>query len=285
MKSGAYGGSFLTTVKLEKPIKAEGFGFMTAYTYSSAKDYISAGSIAASSWTGNRSIRGNNHPDLTYSDNDMHSRLIGNLNYRKEIAKTAAFQFSLYAQSQNQNRLSYTYSGDMNGDNISGNDLLYIPKNTDEMNFQAYSITVNGAPVNFSVDDQKAAFENYINQDNYLSKNRGTYAQRNGLLLPMVTRFDLSTMLEVFQMVGGKRHTIQFRADVFNIGNFINNKWGVGYVVNTTAPLAARGYNPLDGKPIYRVNTVNNSINYNTYRRGTNLIDVWQAQFGVRYIF
>ncbi len=285
MKSGPYGGSFLTTVKLEKPIKAEGFGFMTAYTYSSVKDYISAGSIAASSWTGNRTVRGNNRPDLTYSDNDMHSRLIGNINYRKEIANTAAFQFSLYGQSQNQGRVSYTYSGDMNGDNISGNDLLYIPKNTDEMNFQAYSITVNGAPVNFSVDDQKNAFEKYINQDGYLSKNRGTYVQRNGLLLPMVTRFDLSAQLEVFQKVAGKRHTIQFRADIFNIGNFINNKWGVGYVVNATSPLAARGYDPTTGRPVFRMNTVNNSINYATYRRGTSLIDVWQAQFGVRYIF
>ena len=30
---------------------------------------------------------------------------------------------------------SYTYSGDMNGDGVSGNDLIYVPRNQSEMNF------------------------------------------------------------------------------------------------------------------------------------------------------
>jgi hypothetical protein len=33
------------------------------------------------------------------------------------------------------------------------------------------------------------------------------------------------------------------------------------------------------------MNTVSNSLSYETYRRGTSLADVWQAQFGIRYIF
>jgi hypothetical protein len=275
----------MTTFKLEKPVRSKGIGFMVAYTYSSVKDYITAGSIAFSSWRDNRTVRGNNRPDISFSDNDIRSRLIGNISYRTEVFKHAAFQVSLFGQSQNQGRVSYTYSGDMNGDGLVGNDLIYIPRNTSEMNFEQYSATVSGQTVVYTVDAQKEAFERYISQDPYLSQNRGTYAQRNGLLLPMVTRFDLSAMLELFSNVGKQRHTIQLRADIFNIGNLINSAWGVGYVVNNTSPLAARGYTPATGQPVFRMNRVNNSLNYETYRRGTSLIDVWQAQFGIRYIF
>jgi hypothetical protein len=285
LKSGPYGGSFMTTVKVEKPIRNEGLGFMLAYNYGSTRDFISAGSIAFSSWRDNRTVRGNNDPDIAFSNNDVRHRIVGYLGYRKEIFKTAAFQVTLYGNSENQGRASYTVSGDLNGDGIAGNDLIYVPRGKDEMNFQQYSITVNNQPVVLTAQAQADAFEAFIAQDPYLSERRGQYAERNGLLLPMVTRFDLSAMIELFRNIGKQRHTIQLRADVFNIGNLINSAWGVGYVTNNTAPLAARGYNPATGAPIYRMNTVSNSLNYETYRRGTSLADVWQAQFGIRYIF
>jgi hypothetical protein len=170
----------------------------------------------------------------------------------------------------------------MNGDGIQGNDLIYVPRNQSEMNFEQY--TASGTV--FTVQAQREAFDRYINNDPYLRTRRGQYAERNGLLLPMVTRFDLSAMLELFTNIGGNRHTIQLRADIFNIGNLINSAWGVGYVVNNTAPLQARGVNPTTGVPIFRMNPINNTqLQYDTYRRGTSLIDVWQAQFGIRYIF
>ena len=281
MKSGPFGSNVMATFKIEKAIRSKGLGWMVAYNYGSTKDYISAGSIAFSTWRDNRSVNGNNRPDLSFSDNDIRSRLIGNINYRVELAKTAAFQISLFGQSQNQGRTSYTYSGDMNGDGLAGNDLIYVPKDQSEMNFEQY--TANS--ITFTVQQQKDAFETFINQDPYLSTIRGKYTKRNGLKLPMVTRFDLSAMVELFRNIGKQRHTIQFRADIFNIGNMITPKAGVGYVVNNTAPMAARGYNATTGVPVYRMNAVNNSLNYTTYRRGTGLIDVWQAQLGIRYIF
>jgi hypothetical protein len=285
LKSGPYGGSFMFTAKLEKPVRATGFGFMVAYNYGSTRDFISAGSIAFSSWRDNRTVRGNNLPDISFSDNDTRHRVIGNLSYRAEVFKTAAFQVTLGMQSQNQGRATYTVSGDLNGDGLAGNDLIYVPRNKSEMNFQQYTGTVNNQTVTYTVAAQQDAFEAYINQDPYLRTRRGQYAERNGYLLPMVSRFDLSAMLELFRNIGKNRHTIQLRADVFNVGNLINSAWGVGYVVNNTSPLAARGYTVATGAPIYRMNTVNGNLSYNSTRRGTSLIDVWQAQFGVRYVF
>jgi hypothetical protein len=168
----------------------------------------------------------------------------------------------------------------MNGDGLNGNDLLYIPRNTAVMNF--LSSTANG--VTFTADQQRAAFEAYIMQDEYLKNNRGKVAERNGVLQPYIVRFDFSTQLELFRNIGKNRHTIQLRADIFNIGNLLNSAWGVSNFVNTFNPLAAAGVD-ANGIPQFRMNRVNNSIDYTTYRKGTGLGDVWQGQLGLRYIF
>jgi hypothetical protein len=179
----------------------------------------------------------------------------------------------------------------MNGDGISGNDLMYIPKDQSqaEMNFQQYTNTTNG--VTYTIQEQKDAFEAFIQQDSYLRKHRGEIAKRNGVLMPMLTRFDLSAMVELFKNIGKQKHTIQFRADIFNVGNLINNKWGVADLINNTAPIAARA--PLSSAPnvpLFRMNIANsntssNNIKYETYRQGTSIADVWQGQIGIRYIF
>jgi hypothetical protein len=284
LSSRPYGANISTTIKLEKPLQ-KGLSWMVAYNFGRTKDFASAGSIAFSSFTSPRTVNGNNQPGYSFSDNDVRHRVIGNITYRKELAKTVALQVSLFGQAQNQGRFSYGYSGDMNGDGISGNDLLYIPKDQSqfEMNFEQYTTTINNVSTVITVQQQKDAFEAYINQDPYLKANRGKVAQRNGALQPMLARFDLSAMVELFRNIGGNRHTIQLRADVFNVGNMINNKWGVADIVNTTSPLAARP--AVNNVPVFRMNLVNNTLNYNTYRKGTAIGDVWQAQLGIRYIF
>lgn len=278
LSSRPYGANTSVTLKIEQPLK-KGISWMIAYNFGSTKDYSSSSTIAFSSFTSTRTVNGNNLPGYSYSDNDTRHRVIGNITYRKEFAKAAALQISLYGQSQSLGRFSYGYSNDMNLDGISGNDLLYIPKDQSEMNFDA----ITGATP-FTVQQQKDAFEAYIQNNSYLKNHRGEVAKRNGVLQPMLTRFDLSAMVEIFKNIGKQRHTIQFRGDIFNIGNMIKNSWGVAHVTNTTSPLA---YSRVDasGLPYFRMNTVNNSLTYETYRKGTSIADVWQAQLGIRYIF
>lgn len=278
LASRPYGSNTSATFKIEKPTQ-KGLSWMVAYNFGRTKDYSSASTIAFSSFTSTRTVNGNNLPDNSFSDNDIRHRVIGNITYRKEFAKAAALQVSLFAQTQNQGRFSFGYSNDMNGDGISGNDLLYIPKDQSEMNFDAITGTTP-----FSVQQQKDAFEAFIQNNSYLKNHRGQVAQRNGVLQPMLTRFDLSAMVELFHNFGKQRHTIQFRADIFNIGNMLNHKWGVAYVTNTTSPLQLSRVDAT-GVPYFKMNTVNNSLTYETYRKGTSIADVWQGQFGIRYIF
>jgi len=283
MKSGSYGGGFMGTLKVEKPLKSKGFGWLAAYNFGYTRDFINAGSIASSSWTGNKSVNGNNRPDIAFSDYDVRNRLIANINYRTEVSKNVAVQFSLFYEGRNWGRFSYAYSGDMNGDGINGNDLMYIPTadQVASMKFENYSL----GGVTQTQAMQQAAFENFISQDKYLSSKRGGYAERNGVLMPTVNRFDVSAVVELFRNMGKDRHTIQLRADIFNVGNLINSNSGVAYVINTTTPIAFQAIDNTSGLPVFRMNAVNNSLNYSTYRKGTSVADVWQAQFGIRYIF
>ena len=99
--------------------------------------------------------------------------------------------------------VSYVFNGDMNGDGFAGNDLIYIPRDTGEMNFVTFTHT-NGRV--FTAAEQAAAFEAYIQQDPYLSKHRGEYAERGALLLPMFNRMDFSLIQDVFRNIGGKRN-------------------------------------------------------------------------------
>lgn len=294
MKSGTYGGGIMTTLKLEKPMKVQGLSWMGAYTFGYTRDYISAGSIAYSSWSGNKSVNGNNDVGIAFSDNDVRNRLIANVNYRKEFKNIGALQVSLFYEGKNWGRFSYWYGSDMNGDGVSGNDLMYIPRNMSEMSFENYvyqenrtNVAVDGSAT-ITVAQQAQAFENYINQDKYLSQHRGEYVQRNGILMPTVNRFDISVVFDKYLMVGKSKHTIQLRADIFNVGNLISSNSGVGYFVNTNTPLSY-STTTAAGVPVFRMNPVNmngtRTLNYGTYSKGTSITDTWQAQFGIRYIF
>ncbi len=279
------GYSYSFTAKLEKPMD-KGFSAMAAYNFGVSTDLIQGGSIAFSSWRDNVSVMGNNLPDLAFSDNDQRHRIIGAISYRKEWAKWAATQVSLFFESRNIGRFSYVYSGDMNGDQQTANDLIFVPNKATDLIFLANTVTLADGVTRrtYTPEEQSAALESYISQDEYLSSRRGQYAERNGVIMPWVTRADFSIVQDFFVKVGGKRNTIQLRADIFNVGNLINQNWGNSVSINTRTPLIPAGVN-AQGVPQFRMQAISGLLPTSTYRTGTGIGDVWQAQLGVRYIF
>jgi len=282
------GYSYSATAQLEKPFR-NGFFARVAYNFGVAKDIMGLGSTAGSAYTGVRTVQGNNYPELAYSDNDQRHRVIGSVSYRKEYAGFGATQISIFSEARNQARFSYTYGGDMNGDGITFNDLIYIPNNANELTFLPIS-TGSGADAStlFSAEQQQAAFEAYIKQDSYLNERRGQYAERNGAVLPWVFNTDFSLVQEFFVNVGGKRNTLQLRGDVLNFGNLLNSNWGGGTRFINQNPLVAAGVNE-QGIPQYRMATTGTGANQRLLNASTEssaaLTDVWRAQIGVRYIF
>lgn len=277
------GYNYSVTFKLEKPF-SNNWSAMVAYNFSETKDVMSAGSIAFSSWRDNRSVNGNNLPDLSFSDQDQRHRIIASGTYRLVYGNNDKFStlFSAFLQTGNQGRYSYFYSNDMNGDQLTNNDLIYIPNKAEDLNWKDI---VSSGNVLYSVNDQIAAFNALLESDKYLSENRGKYAARNGALLGWITTIDLSIQQNFSVGAPGKKHTLQLRMDMYNFGNMINNKWGVSKAVNFPNLLRYEGVD-ANNNPIYTMNRDRNNkliSQVTDYRAG--LEDVWQLQFGVRYIF
>ena len=173
----------------------------------------------------------------------------------------------------------------MNGDGGTNNDLIYIPRNASEMNFEQY--TSSGKT--FTVAEQIAAWDAYIENDEYLRRNRGNYAERGAAKLPMVFKADLSIVQEVFANFLGKRNSLQFRVDVINFGNLLNKEWGVGEKFtyssnNNVQPLIARPTG-TDGKALYRFRNTGTALKTDPLTPDNSLNDVWQLQFSLRYNF
>ena len=287
------------TLKLEMPYRKGLWGSL-AWTTSNATDFMSAGSIASGSWTGARSVNGNNDLRLSNSDFNFPNRIVGLFGYRLDYGGEfgGSTSFSIGYVGSQAGAYSYTISGDMNRDLVNNNELIFIPKAGSDLKFanitksdlnSALRGTATANDVVFTEAQQQAALEAYIKQDKYLSANRGKYAERNASVLPMLHRFDLSVVQEFFVKVKGKRNTLQFRADILNFGNMLDNSWGVSQRVINPQILAYSTINSA-GEPVYKLATQKNVdgstiLIKDTYQNNSSVFDVWQAQIGLRYIF
>jgi hypothetical protein len=274
------------TLKLEYPYQRGIFGSF-AWTTSTAIDYMSAGSIASGSWTGARSVNGNNDLSLSNSDFLSPNRLVGLLGYRLEYGKGfgGATSFTLGYVGNQGNPFSYTIGGDMNGDRISNNELIFVPNKGSDIKVAPLVVGTR----TYTEAEQQAAFDSYIGQDEYLSSRKGQYAERNGSFIPMLNRLDLSVVQDIYVKVKGKKNTIQIRADILNFGNLLNNEWGVSQRATIPTILNYSSTNAA-GEPVYKLATQrladgSTILARDTYQYNSSVFDVWSAQLGIRYIF
>ena len=268
---------------LEKPWSNNWYA-KVGYMYGVAKNTIDPGSIAFGSWNNNQHAGNPNNPGVGYSANSPGNRLFGAFSYKLEYFDFGATTVTLFFDYFSPGNGSYTFSGDLNGDGGTSNDLIYIPKDKSEMNFEQYSVTVGTNTITFTPEQQADAWEAFIQQDPYLSKNRGKYAERNAAFLPMVFRADLSLVQEFTQKFLGYKNSLQFRVDVLNLTNLLNKNWGVGQTFTTTQPLIARGAD-ADGKALYRLANIGGELIKSSFRKTAFIDDVWRIQIGIRYLF
>ena len=285
LSNQAVGYSWVASFSLERPF-ANGLFMKAAYSYGESKNTVDAGSIASGSWFGNPITSDPNNPAVGYSSNFMGHRAFVTASYSKDFFKFGNTSFSIFWEGRTIGNASYVVGGDLNNDGGTSNDLIYIPATKAEMNFQAF--TASG--VTFTAAQQADAWEAYILQDKYLSANRGGYAQRGAVIMPMVYRADLSFAQQLFTNIGGKRNTLEFRMDILNVGNLLDSDYGVGKTFNSTQPIvvpsaAQGGVASADGRPQYRMRNFGTSLVSETYRATAGVADVWRMQFGLRYIF
>ncbi|GAA4271891.1 carboxypeptidase regulatory-like domain-containing protein [Aquimarina gracilis] len=266
------------TIKAQKTFE-NGLYASIAYNYLNSKDVNSIEAEITGDAFDFNAISGNANDDvLSYSRYGDTHRIIGiatkNWTYGKNKQwGTTVSGFFEYAQG---GRFNYLYAGNINNDSsFQNNDLLYIPTSAEieQMNFDESRGVSEAA--------QREALEAYIQQDDYLSDNRGEYAERYAALAPWRSRVDLKLLQDFnFQLANGKTNTIQFSLDILNFGNFINSDWGVIQEPRANQ-LIGVSVDPVTNEPLY-------SFDPNvteTFTSDSSLQSRWQMQFGLRYIF
>ena len=261
-----------------KIAKAFDFGVTAnmAYTNVVSKDLTSIpAEIAADAFQRNPTVDGPNSAIYSYSRYGLKHRVISSAVYKKTYGKMSS-SVAMFFETGVGNRYSFTYAGDLNGDAIGNNDLLYVPEDANDIHFGT-SVDANGLLIEAAdAAVQWAALDAFIEQDEYLSTRRGKYAERNGAMLPWFSQLDLKAV----QDVSFGLHTLQLSLDVMNIGNMINSAWGVRQLSTTWNPITVNGVD-ANGVPYFSFNTALED----SYVDDTSIASKWQMQFGVHYLF
>jgi hypothetical protein len=278
IKNTQLGYSYALTATVSKAFD-NGLFASLSYTNSDSRSVNDGGSIAQSQWR-DRFVSGDPNENVASYSSYMQAHRINaygsyKLNYLNEKASTTfGFTYSVAPAG----RFSYTYSGDMNGDNQTTNDLMYIPRGEGEILLRDLGT--------YTAAQQWNDLDKFIKQDAYLNSRRGQYAERNGAELPWTANFDFKVIQDFYINVGGKKNTLQFTLDVFNAGNYVSSQWGLGQSAIRSSLLNYVTNDAVTGKPVfqfpYRTGTTPLT---DSFQRSFGLGSRWQAQFGVRYIF
>ena len=217
-----------------------------------------------------------NSPELTYSNFDLRHKIVSYHFYDFNF-KSNKIKLGLIYNGKSGSPFSFVYEGDVNRDGSAKNDILYIPRNQSEINLQNFTNPTTGSLV--TANEQWNQLNNYIENDAYLSKNRGNYANRNEARTPWNHQVDVKIVLEQKMF----KNKIEFSVDIFNFGNLVYKNWGAQHFVPN---INNSGYALLDfvkiegGKPVYQFNNPQGK----PWQIDT-INSKWQGQIGVNYIF
>ncbi len=260
-----------------------------AYTKSFANNlFDGGGDQPLSAWQGTATSTSPNSPMLSYSNFVVPDRISASINFRFEYFKHLATTISIFYDGESAGRYSYVYAGDFNNDGVTGNDLIYIPKSPSEITFSSFSYP-NG--VTYTAQQQSDLFFQYIDQDPYLKKHKGQYAERNGAKYPWRNQVDVRFMQDLFQNIGKNRNTIQFSIDIFNFGNLLNPDWSKVKSLNAPSGQLLVPTNQASivpggtAVPTFRLQTDRNNPITTTVRDNVSIVSTYYMQFGIRYLF
>ena len=242
-----------------------GLDLMAAYTRSDSKSLSDGNGDQISEFANTYCLNGSNEPVLGHAYYVAPHRAIANASYTIKEGAHAATKLSAFYEGYNIGFFSsYSYSRMsylMN--NVSGagkaSQLIYIPTESELKNMP------------FEEESNRNAYEKFIASDKYLSKHRGEYSVRNGVIAPWLNRVNVRVAQEVYFNVAGRKQTLEIGLDVKNVGNLINDSWGAYKILSSNVIL-----NYADGKYKFTEPTWSN---YNS------LASTWQMLLSARWSF
>lgn len=262
------GGGDALTLSLSQPAGPAGISWSLAYTYTMAKEVSPLTSSTSSSNWSNRNIFNPNEEVLQNSNYLTKDRLNASFSWVKAFIGNYRTTVSVFYEGRRGKPYSWTYLNDMNGDGISGNDLMFIPANVGDVLFKG------GA-------NEEAQFWQIVNSYKGLSKYKGSVVGRNDSYAPWVNNFDLKIAQEVPGFFN--KHKGSISLDILNFGNFIDKRWGRINEIDFPSSRGFVNYNGIDpatGKYVYSLGTLRDWTT-----RQVNGESQWAAQVTLRYEF
>ena len=262
-----YGYTANVTLNME-PV--ENLNIMAAYTHTVSKELTGMpGSNAESAFTYTPTINGPNFAPLHNSEYVTPDRVIASVSYRDKSNNNFSLFYEAWRGGYNY---TYMYDGDFNGDNYNY-DVMYIPKDEND--------------IRFATEDDAARYWAYANNDPYLSKHKGEYAEAYSVYSPWVHRFDFRYSHDFKVKVGKSTNTLQLNVDFKNIANLFNSSWGVSKYMNPalkSGRILSLDHVDAEGYPVFKTNS-SVKPGVDTWHYNHAIGQCWSLQVGIKYMF
>ena len=248
----------------------EGLDFTASYTHLVSKELTGMpGSDASSAFTYVPTVDGPNNPILHNSQYVTPDRFFASLTYRDKCNNTFSLFYETWRGGYNY---SYMFDGDFNGDGYNY-DAIYIPNTKDELKFVS--------------DDDRDRFWAYVENDKYLSKHKGKYAEAYSVYSPWVHRLDFHYAHDFKVRIGKTTNTLQLSVDIKNLLNIFNSSWGVMKYMNpdlNSGRILTCDHIDAEGVPVF---STPKAVSANTpvWTYYHDLGQCWYAQVGIKYMF
>lgn len=268
------GGTDSFTFALERPRTKDGWYWRAAYVNTSATEVMfGTSSVAASNWN-NRSVFNTNAQEKKRSELEIKDKVVFNLTKDIEFIKGNKTTFSLFYEGRSGYPYSLVFNSDANGDGLTNNDLIYVPLANDPM-------------VRYATQADQDNFNKIVER---FGLTRGQAVSASSETYPWVNQFDFGIKQSV--KLPGWRHRLVLGLDILNVGNLLNDKWGLIRGSNqffrkfeTVSNVAFDGVNNQ-----YVISNVNanlaNSVPFApSLGRGEPAASRWSAMLSARYEF
>lgn len=247
-----------------------------AFNYMSASDVASGTSSRAISNYRNQPVFNTNEEVAGRSIYEIGNSINFLAQYSANWFDVGTTRFSAFLQHRDGRRFSWVFDGDMNGDGVSNNNLLYVPS-FGEVRF----VDSSGNPD----PDGEAAFFRLVENVDALRDAQGSAVARNSNRSSSVTQLDIRIGQD-FNF--GQRLRGQFFFDIENFTNMLSSSWGrIEQVPSnwTARPVQFEGVDPNTGQMLYRwLGRGETATDYETLQDSIGE-SRWRIQIGARFEF
>ncbi len=248
------------------------------YTFGESKDITSTvRNSHAANFEFNQAINANN-PNLSFSNFDLRHKIV-TYHFFDFNFKSNKLNVGFIYNGRSGSPYSFIYDGDINRDGSGNNDLIFIPAKRSDIVLA--DITGPNNTVLVSAEQQWMQLNTYIENNQYLRKNRGKYAERNAAKTPWNHLVDIRFNYE--REIRNTKNKLGFTLDILNAANLIDRNAGKQHFVPNVQNSGVRLIkfrNIVNNQPVYQFENPNGDpflIDPATSR--------WQMQAGLSYTF